>query len=66
MKSEKIVLGCVVIFSMILACCAHHKDTTIRDYDVCGIDSAYIADSIHADTIIKTDINGNPYTEIAY
>lgn len=38
------------------------------DYDVCGIDSAYIVDSlgeeysnITIDTIIKTDVNGNVY-----
>lgn len=39
------------------------------DYDVCGIDSAYIVDSlgeeynnVTIDTIVKTDINGNVYT----
>ena len=41
------------------------------DYDVCGIDSAYIVDSlgeeynnITIDTIVKTDINGNVYRTI--
>ena len=53
------------IIMIILIAIARNNRT---DYDVCGIDSAYIVDSlgeeynnITIDTIIKTDVNGNVY-----
>ena len=53
------------IIIIILIAIARNNRT---DYDVCGIDSAYIVDSlgeeysnITIDTIIKTDVNGNVY-----
>ena len=53
------------IIMIILIAIARNNRT---DYDICGIDSAYIVDSlgeeysnITIDTIIKTDVNGNVY-----
>ena len=53
------------IIMIILIAIARNNRT---DYDVCGIDSAYIVDSlgeeysnITIDTIIKTDVNDNVY-----
>ena len=53
------------IIMFILIAIARNNRT---DYDVCGIDSAYIVDSlgeeysnITIDTIIKTDVNCNVY-----
>ena len=65
--SKHLFIICVVLFIIIniLIAIARNNRT---DYDVCGIDSAYIVDSlgeeysnITIDTIIKTDVNGNVY-----
>lgn len=65
--SKHLFIICVVLFiiTIILIAIARNNRT---DYDVCGIDSAYIVDSlgeeynnITIDTIIKTDVNGNVY-----
>ena len=65
--SKHLFIICVVLFiiMIILITIARNNRT---DYDVCGIDSAYIVDSlgeeynnITIDTIIKTDVNGNVY-----
>lgn len=65
--SKHLFIICVVLFiiTIILIAIARNNRT---DYDVCGIDSAYIVDSlgeeynnITIDTIVKTDVNGNVY-----
>lgn len=65
--SKHLFIICIILFiiMIILITIARNNRT---DYDVCGIDSAYIVDSlgeeynnITIDTIVKTDINGNVY-----
>lgn len=63
-----IAVACVVV--TFVACCSNR--TSVKDYDVCGIDSAYITDSIGEpflevqveDTITKVDRQGNVYKYI--
>lgn len=58
----------LLIIVMIMILLTKHNNKV--DYDICGIDSAYINDSIPIeeyydvaiDTIIKTDNKGNVYT----
>ena len=65
--SKHLFIICVVLFIIMIILIAITRNNR-TDYDVCGIDSAYIVDSIGEeysnitiDTIIKTDVNGNVY-----
>lgn len=66
--NKHLFITCIILFiiMIILIAITRHNRT---EYDVCGIDSAYIVDSlgeeynnVTIDTIVKTDINGNVYT----
>lgn len=68
--SKHLFIICVVLFIIMIVLIAIARNNR-TDYDVCGIDSAYIVDSlgeeynnITIDTIVKTDINGNVYRTI--
>lgn len=66
--NKHLFITCIILFIiMIILIAITRRNRT--DYDVCGIDSAYIVDSlgeeynnVTIDTIVKTDINGNVYT----
>ena len=65
--SKHLFIICVILFIIMISLIAIARNNR-TDYDVCGIDSAYIVDSlgeeynnITIDTIIKTDVNGNVY-----
>ena len=65
--SKHLFIICVAMFIIMITLIAIARNNR-TDYDICGIDSAYIVDSlgeeysnITIDTIIKTDVNGNVY-----
>lgn len=71
-RDKNIVILLLAVTILLLWSCVKGKSTNNVDYEPCGIDSAYIVDSLKedyqsieyvGDSIIKTDKQGNVYIE---